>query len=257
MKALGLVAFALTIFAGSAAVSWYLNTRLPAAEAKLAESEPAAQQPPQSTGDGETITAPSPLAADELPVAVRPRAMSVEEIVRYGMGLKAREESLRQREQTLQRQEAQQKLAVADIQAEQKDLESILQNVRSQREAAAALLQQVEAQRQQLQLEQQAAEAELKKTAQARINIDEEFRDNTKRMAEWLQAMEPDKSAEILRELANNGQMETAVQMLSNFEERDAAKILESIEDTKLVGEFVEAFRSMKRPEKQTTTTRR
>lgn len=254
MKSLGLIAFALTIFAGSAALSWYLNTHTPAASAQQPAPEAVAQ--PTSTATDEPAPAPQPVAPDELPVAVRPRAMSVEEIVRYGMGLKAREESLKQREQTLQRQEAQQKMALADIQAEQKELESILQNVRSQREAAATLLQQVEAQRQQLQSDKQAAETDLKKTAEARISIDAEFRDNTKRMADWLQAMEPDKSAEILRELANNGQMETAVQMLSNFEERDAAKILESIGDTKLVSEFVEAFRSMKRPEKQTATRR-
>jgi hypothetical protein len=74
-------------------------------------------------------------------------------------------------------------------------------------------------------------------------------------MSKWLSSMAPEVAAQLVRELANNGQLDTVVQMLSNLNEREASKILEAVGDVGLISELTEKFRVLKRPE--TNTTRR
>jgi hypothetical protein len=75
--------------------------------------------------------------------------------------------------------------------------------------------------------------------------------ENVKTMSTWFQAMDPEKAASIINDMAKDGKIDMAVQMLSNFEDRDAAKILSAIEDTTLTVELAEAFRNYKKPEKK------
>lgn len=77
---------------------------------------------------------------EQLPVAVRANPMSVEEIVRMGMSLKSRDETVRKREAALKEMETQQKLAVADIQAAQQEIENLLAQASDQRAATQELL---------------------------------------------------------------------------------------------------------------------
>jgi flagellar motility protein MotE (MotC chaperone) len=70
-------------------------------------------------------------------------------------------------------------------------------------------------------------------------------------MSAWFQGMEPEKAAGVLKSLANEGKMELAVQLLANFEEREASKVLAAIDDTQLTVELAEAFQSFKRAPKK------
>ncbi len=77
---------------------------------------------------------------EQLPVAVRANPMSVEEIVRMGLSLKSRDETVRKREAALKEMETQQKLAVADIQTAQQEIENLLAQASEQRAATEELL---------------------------------------------------------------------------------------------------------------------
>jgi hypothetical protein len=83
---------------------------------------------------------PTGRADEQLPVAVRANPMSVEEIVRMGLSLKSRDETVRKREAALKEMETQQKLAVADIQAAQQEIENLLAQASDQRAATEELL---------------------------------------------------------------------------------------------------------------------
>lgn len=256
-KAIGIVLFGIVVFAASAAGSWFMKSQLTANGQPTGESDAAAElaEAQQSQEESRLADTVAQAAPDDglLPVAVRPRSMSVEELLRYGMSLKEREKAVREEEDNLQRRRVQQQLALADIQGERREIDGLRVQVREHLKEAEDLIQKLNQTRQQLVDEKDQKSQELKKIQEAQIEVDSQYQDNTKRLSQWIQSMDAPKAAELLKEMANDGNMEMAVQILANFEEREAAKILSAIDDPKLVQEFVDNFRKLKRPVKQTS----
>jgi DNA repair exonuclease SbcCD ATPase subunit len=83
---------------------------------------------------------------EQLPVAVRSTPMTVEEIVRMGLSLKSRDESIRKREESLREIESQQRLVLADLASAQQDIENLLAQTSDQRAAKEELLARIAAQ---------------------------------------------------------------------------------------------------------------
>ena len=83
---------------------------------------------------------------EQLPVAVRSTPMTVEEIVRMGLSLKSRDESIRKREESLREIESQQRLVLADLSSAQQDVENLLAQTSDQRAAKEELLARIAAQ---------------------------------------------------------------------------------------------------------------
>ncbi len=71
-------------------------------------------------------------------------------------------------------------------------------------------------------------------------------------MSEWVEGMSPEKAAEYLRELSNDGKMETAIRVLSNLDGRKASKILDAMSDPKLVVQLTERFKELDHPKAET-----
>jgi uncharacterized membrane-anchored protein YhcB (DUF1043 family) len=255
-KSLGIALFGLIVFAASAAGSWLMRSQLNDSQPETAEAAPADRDASLSSGSAEhgSDSDSSDRSGDDdgiLPVAVRPRAMSVEELLRYGMGLKEREKQIREQEDELQKRRVRQQIVLADVQGERKEVDGMRVQMRDHLKTAEKLIETLNQSREQLLQEKESAAEELKKVKEARIEIDGEHLDNTKRLSQWIQGMEPEKAGELLREMANDGNMTMAVQILANFEEREAAKILSSLDDPKIVQQFVEEFRNLKKPEKK------
>ncbi|MBL8813442.1 MAG: hypothetical protein JNM43_24965 [Planctomycetaceae bacterium] len=100
---------------------------------------------------------------EQLPVAVRATPMSVEEIVRMGLSLKSRDETVRKREAALKEMESQQKLAAADILTAQQEIENLLAQATEQRKATEELLARIKDQDKTLTNEREAIAAERQK----------------------------------------------------------------------------------------------
>ena len=188
-------------------------------------------------------------ADDASPVAVRPQKMNVEEIVRYGLSLKSREQALRERENALQRVESQQQLVLADIEAEQRELEGLLAQARDQRAATGELLKTVRQTQIDVEKKKQEIEADHQQPVAGQSVSMKDRDENIKDLTEVVHSMSPEKAAGVLKEFANNGKTDMAVEILSKLEERKAAGILDAMDDEKLVGEFLEKFALVKRPE--------
>jgi hypothetical protein len=186
-----------------------------------------------------------------LPSSIRPRPVSVEELLRYSLGLKTREAAIDGKEKDLERRQSQVNIALTDIQGEQHELDGLRRQVKDQISAVDNLLAKLAEERQAFQAEKSKAEEELKKYDTVKKDDDVSQRDNVKRMSAWFQGMEPEKAAGVLKSLANEGKMELAVQLLANFEEREASKVLAAIDDTTLTVELAEAFQKFKRVPKK------
>jgi hypothetical protein len=232
-----------------------------------------AAKPADDHSSGDSHTAPSPKAtashghgaesapksaADSLkplehalPGSIRPRPVSVEELLRYSLGLKNREAAISGREKDLERKQAQVSIALTDIQGEQHELDGLRRQVKDQLAAVDSLLAKLSEERQKFEAEKSKATEEMKKYDSVKKDDEVAQRDNVKRMSAWFQQMEPEKAADFLKSLANEGKMDLAVQLLANFEEREASKVLAAIEDSTLTVELAEAFRSFKRAPKK------
>jgi hypothetical protein len=271
-NAITLLMFALIVGGTSAGVSFYLKPKpkpieqhvdeegavathvepkdvAPSAEPKAAPAD--AHGHADSHGHA-TAAAPTPKEpAPDMGVVARPRAMSVEEILRYGMGLKKREEFMKQREATVSQQEAQMKLIQGDIQGEQREIEGLRTQVKEQLALADKRVVELQQVHQKIVDERAKAEAEAQKTPMPGAEVNDSQRDNLKRMSAIFQSMEPTKAANFLKDLANDGKLDMAVELLANFEEREAAKVLSAFneEDKALVTDITEAFKNYKRPE--------
>lgn len=241
--------FGVIAFGASAAGSWFLLNQ------QAEEVEPEAPEtlfnPPPLPGDAPSSEAPVAAGDDDLPVAVRPRPMSVEDILQFGLGLNKRETQLNEREAALQQNEERLQLSLADIRGEQQALEAMHTKLQGQVAACETILAEIHQARDDLLAKRQNAEQELQEFTEVRIEVDEQERQNIKRMSEWFQGMEPDKAAGALKELANDGKTDLAVQLLANFEERDAAKILSALDDYALMVELAERFKDLKRPQQK------
>jgi flagellar motility protein MotE (MotC chaperone) len=228
----------------------------PEAEPGHDSSDKAAK--PHEAGKGHVAsdkTATSaPAESADLPVAARPKPMSVEEIIRYGKGIKQRGEHLDKRESQLAEQESQLRLVLADVQGEQKEIDGLRTQIRDQIGTVETLLGQLDVKRAQQSEELKRTAEQTKLLEEQQQDVDSLQRDNIKRMSAWFQNMEPAKAATFLKELSNDGKTDMAVQLLSNFEEREASKILAELDDPTLMVELVESFKKLKRAEKKKLT---
>ncbi len=263
VKMIVVLVFGIVMFCASAGGSWYIQNKLlskPAATPQAAAGEPGSLSPAPSaaTPDGKTPAETAATPAERMPVAIRPRDMSVEELLRYSMGVKEREEKLKQSEELLQRRRVQQQLALADIEGERKEIDGLRTQVSNQLKHAESLIEKLNVVRDEFLTEKEKQSQTLEQMKHERITIDQEHMDNTKRLSMWVQSMDPEKAAGVLTSMANDGpeQMEIAVQILRNLEEREAAKILSAIEDTKLVQQLIERFRHLQKPPAKTAVRR-
>ncbi|OAI52129.1 hypothetical protein AYO47_01285 [Planctomyces sp. SCGC AG-212-M04] len=278
--------FGAVVFGASAGASWFLQQKKHAAGTEVAEKEEHGKEAePKAHGEEKHVAreesghdakpsehAPAPTAtaskssdpnlpksaADQLkplehalPGSIRPRPVSVEELLRYSLGLKSREAAIDGKEKNLERRQAQVNIALTDIQGEQHELDGLRRSVKDQITAVDNLLAKLAEERQAFQAEKTKAQEEMKKYDNVKQDDDVAKRDNVKRMSAWFQGMEPEKAAGVLKSLANEGKMELAVQLLANFEEREASKVLAAIDDTALTVELAEAFQSFKRAPKK------
>lgn len=247
-KLIGLMTVAFAAFAAAAAGTWWWQQQQTARTA--APTPPASAE--SSTGDAVVAdVSAAPVAEAPLPVAVRPRPMSVEELIRYGLSLNARDDSLQKQEDALRQRVMQVQLALADLQTEQASLDAIRAQVQQQLQAADGLLARIQQGRQELVTEQARAKSQLEEFKTAQLEMDEQERENIKRLATWVRAMDPSNAGDVLKEMANDGRMATAVKILSNLEEREAAKILDSLSDSTLIDSFIQEYQKLRTPAKR------
>ena len=257
MKLIKLMMFAIVVFAMSAGGSWFARSRQQAAgtatDAHGGESNTAAAAGATEHGVEIPATADAPAAdgaGEELPVVVRPRMLTPEDILRNAMSLKAAEEKLTKREQEAEQENLRLELVQSDLQSEQQSIEHLATDVKEQIAAANLLLNRILDEKATWDAERQRGADEMKKFQEARTSINAAEEQNIKQLSTWIQGMDEQAAANFITELSNNGKMDVAVQLLANFEEREASKILAALNNPKMMAELADKFRTLQRPTK-------
>lgn len=245
MKMVFLILAAAVVFIGASGGAWWLKNHYLQPDAQVADKDgsPANQTVaglPVPNKDDQTQS-----PDDELPVSIRPKDVSVEEMLRLGMSLNEREKRIAKAEDALQAKVVQQQIAFAEVTAEQAEIDGLRKEVADQLTKGEQFLSQLMQSRQAVIDERAATEKSLEEMKAAQGKVDEQQQANTKRLSLLLQSMDEDKGAEVLVEMANDGHLAEAAELLSLIEERDAAKLLSAIPDKKLVQDLVVAFRNL------------
>lgn len=229
----------LVVFGAAAAGGWYIrnsNATPPEKEEPTIDLSADPMQPVEVPSEESSL----------MPVAVRDEAMSVEELLRFSLSLKDREKNLKSSEEQFRQQQVQQQLVLTDIQQEQQLIQDLQSQVAAQVASAETMIDELNRIRETVISERERTKQEFSEIESKQIDIKEQHKANDKKLSTWLQGMTSEKAAAVLKEMANDGDLDVAVQLLANFEEREAAEILDAIGDAKLLNEFITAFRNLK-----------
>lgn len=218
-------------------------------------SQKAEDKDEQKEGEGDENAADSDAAAQEatpedMASAIHPRSMSAEDLYRIGEVMKSREDAIKRREAKLEAEDRRMKLVLMDIDAEQREADGLFTQVRGTLDSAAEMLRAVQDVRDQP-VETTTTE-ENPPTEPEKMKVpDAGEMKNIKRWASIYQGMEPEKAATLLTKMANEGQIDSVVWIISQFDERKASMVLAAIPDEDLVNQLAEKSRSLRHPEKR------
>lgn len=183
----------------------------------------------------------------ELPVPVHGRELSAEELFRFGAMYKQQQEALALRNEEIERRHARLTLMRDDLAGSRKEFDGLREQVQDAAARTARLIQQLREQQDALQQQQQAVEKQLQNVESGKREATAAEGGNIRQISSWFEGMPPEKAAEYIREICNDGDVDSAVKLLGNLEERNAAKILAAMEDAALVVDLMEAFKHYKR----------
>lgn len=259
MSLIKLVAFGAVVFGVAAGGSYFARMQQQPAHADTdehAETSTADAAAPHGNAPGAAPLAHADHAAgveEEMQVVVRPRMTTPEDIIRNAQVLKAREEKLVVRERAAEQEQMRLQHVQSDLQGEQIAIEALAADVKSQIESANQLLVRISNEKNLLDQEQQQKEQQLEDFKDQQTQMDAVEHQNLKQLSTWIQGMDADAASQFIVELTRNGKMDVAVQLLANFEEREASKILSALKDPKLMADLADKFRTLQRPTKTAT----
>jgi flagellar motility protein MotE (MotC chaperone) len=243
------------LFAASATVSlWMQQQQLrPKGDAEASHTAKAATKETGGKAAKETAKAD---AGEELRPVVRPSGPpNAEDTVRLANSLRDRMKAVREREEQVNSRQKQLELIYQDIRTERNVLDELRKQVADEMKVLNDRSLSIDRKVGDLDQQRQAATKSLADVQKRQIDLDGNERKNIDKMATMYDSMPPESAARILQQMADNGKLDTAVKLLSQMKERQAAKVLAELSDASLAAQLLEKMRGIKRPTPATTTS--
>jgi flagellar motility protein MotE (MotC chaperone) len=232
----------LLLFCGSAAVSWYLGeTATPehAAKGRAAPSPSGAAR--GSDTRSKTAAVPPVENVDERSAVRPPYTVGADEAVRLASSLRERLGIVKDRETQLESRRKQLELVYEDIRGERGAVDALRKQLNDEVKAIEQRMSAVE----RVQADSVHKVSELQKNL---VELEGAEQTNIKKMADMYDSMDPEAAAKILEQLANTAKMDTAVKLLAQMKERQAAKVLAALPaDSGLAAQLLEKLKGYKR----------
>lgn len=245
----------LILFVLSAAASYFWQQKMlvlaehgseKAAESSSKESAHSHGEP----GHEKPVAPPARAGHDDNPprAAVRPAYNAgTEEIARMTGELRSRLATVREREEQLAARKKMIELIQEDIRGERTALDELRSQIKNEIEALNEAVDNVEKQRGNLDEERQKISKNTQEMESRIVQLQKEEQDNLKKMSGMYNSMAPEIAAKILQNLADTGKMDTAVKVLGQMQERQAAKVLAELTDAGLAAQLVEKLKGLRR----------
>ncbi len=162
--------------------------------------------------------------------------------------LNQRASDLQRREEEVQRQEQRLQLVMDDIQVERSVMDSIRARLSEELKRLDDKRGKIELDTRNLDEQKRAVQGLLAQLEKDKTAFGRDEAKNIGRMATISDSMPADKAARILEQLANSGQIDTAVKLLFEMKERRAAAVLAEVTDVVLAARLLDRLRGLKRP---------
>jgi flagellar motility protein MotE (MotC chaperone) len=163
---------------------------------------------------------------------------------------KEQQEALKRREQRLEKRQAQVELILQDIRTQRDEVDNVAKKVAGEMKLLAARAADPETAAQPDPAPKKPIFAEPRPP-----QADPSEKKNLERLAVMYEAMPPETAAKILQEMADRGNMDSAVKVLGQMRERQAGKVIAEMPDTTLAAQLLEKLRQLKRPPVAASTT--
>ena len=246
--------FGVFLFALGACGSWYFfNLTSEKSPDDGVEQAVASVDPNEGISTTqEEDQATTPLQQEEqkkkpLPIVAPTKPISAEDVFRFGVINRKRMERLQQREQELDERERRMQLEHKDLEARQAEMEGLLAHVNDTMTAGESLLSQINQKRREL-AEAKAQLEQEQDTFKSKTGLSpEDQKANERQAAGLMQAMNVDTAASVIKEFANDGNIDFALALIEQMEERNGAKILDAINDPALLADITSRLRERRR----------
>jgi chromosome segregation ATPase len=233
----------IVLFASSAAVSWYLMDK----EQKPAETADAKKAPEEE--EHGLVDAPPVLGEDaekkeQLPVALRPDTpLSVEAVLELSDSIKRKEREIVEREKAVEKAEHNLKSMFDDLRVERAELLTLMDGIESKTQTAKSSLAELKQENQNVTSQKQELEKLKSQKSKGKKGQPEtdEIAEKTKTVKDWIENLEPEKAAELVKEYANSGDLKEVIRILKSLPPKSGSDILDAINDAALVHQIVDA----------------
>ncbi len=240
-KLIMLVGVGVTAFTISAASSIYLSRgNAPGTSAPTGQEVAQSREPEVPAPIASSSGADEEAASGEDPILhpATPTPILAEEVIQLAERLRRELAQLKERRRELEIQETRLRILYDDVRAERQAIDAL----RKQVDQRIALLREQVAQLR----EEQRRLAEQRKAFQERlIAATDTEAANVRKMAEIFNSMPADAAALVLEKMANNGNLDTAVQVLAKMEPRVSAKVLAAMADPGLAAQISERLKDL------------
>jgi len=230
---LGVVA--VILFSLSAGLSLWLNTPKATEEAKEDTKKKAKPKVDETPDDGKSIVRPNPVT-------------NPDEATKLAAQLKEQQESLKLREARLEAKQKQLEVVLIDIRAERDQMEKLRRDLGNELKLLNAKAADLEKKASDIKDQQAALAKGNIELTKGKVEIEKEEAKNILKMANQFDSMAADSAATILKSMTDSGKMETAVKILSQMKDRQAAQVLAAMPDATLAAQLLEKMKTLKRP---------
>ncbi len=234
----------IVLFAGSAAVSWFLMDKKKENSAEVAEAEKGNDKSEHGVVNEPPVLGDGAEKKEQLPVAIRPDTpLSVEAVLELSESIKRKERDLVEREKSVEKAEQNIKVMFDDLRVERAELLTVMDGIESKIQTAKASLAELKQENQSISTQKQELEklkSPKSKGKKGEPEIDE-VAEKAKTIKGWIENLEPEKAAELVKEYANSGNLPDVIQLLKKLPPGTSGKILDAIDDTVLVRQIIDA----------------
>ncbi len=233
---------AIVLFSAAAGVSWYLQ----------GSGQPAAKEPEEKTVKAEPVKG-KPVLHE--PVAPRPAprgpvSPEAEKITAFASSLEKQQDALKGREQLVAQREKQLDLIHDEIKKDQGKLDAIRKDVENELALVQEKLDLLDKRTAQAEKERRNTTEQLEEVRKASLQLDSLETKNLKQLASIYDKMEAETAAQSILQLADKGKLDTAVTIISNMRERNAAALFNELfkQDATIGVQLFDRIRYLKTP---------
>jgi len=250
-KVLILGFISLVLFLLSASASWYLRAvKMPqSGESATADKTHAtAADAARRNQDGAPAIVALPAAEIEKSAARPPYVAGTEQALNLATNLRERLGAVRDKEAQLDARQKRLELIYQDIRGERGAIDELRKQVSNELKAVEGKMAAVERQRSESEQKIQEKSAQVSDMEKRRLELVTLEQTNIKKMAEMYDNMDAESAARILQQLADTAKLDTAVKVLGLMKERQAAKVLAAMPpDSGLAAQLLEKLKGFDR----------